>query len=1437
MSYKKLNNYTGWAVFLIATVVYLMTMEQTTSLWDCGEYITTANKLEVGHPPGAPFFMMLGRLFSAFASPENAAMMVNSMSALSSSFCILFLFWTITMLGRKFIAKGAELNLSQSIAIIGSGAIGALTYTFTDSFWFSAVEGEVYAMSSLFTAIVFWAILKWDIEVDEHQKALANNSDFLGNPNRWILFISYMIGLSIGVHLLNLLAIPAIAFVIYFKKYKFNWLSFIITGVVSLIILATIQDVIIPKTVSLADWFERLFKNTFDLPFNSGALFFVLFVTTLIVVGIKITTKNEKPLLNTVIVSFALLLIGYSSFVMIVIRSEANPPLDENNPESLSQLHSYLKREQYGSWPVLHGQYWNSPVENSCEQEFIGPDKSSYMKTYNVEFDDGFIAFDSADSTKIKSLISPLNLHINIIKNKNKKPRLTIKEKSLSFMNEWDLNAFKEHVSQVNKSLEDNGFSAFIGLNDQVQERYLNILKGKKGDRQFQKKYTTFFPRMYRNGEGQKYMAWSNYEVDPATGIYVYGGDESKPLPLGQGMDRPTYYERLKQYEAYDEAKSVGQDGLYLPSFAENISYLFNYQIGWMYGRYFLWNFSGRQNDIQGYGASGGGSAILEGNWLTGIDAIDEQRLGNQDNLPVNLSKNKGYNAYYMLPLILGLIGFVFQFRKHPKGWFTVLLLFLLTGLAIVIYLNQKPAEPRERDYAYAASFYAYSIWVGLGVYALFDAVKNAAAWKKLLPVLGSAIGGSIFILIVQYMTDQPLATGLTFLYISAVIAVLYGLMTLVGLFLKNKLSHALVPFVLMLVVPGLLAFDNWDDHDRSNRSTARDFAYNYLMSCDYNAILFTNGDNDTFPLWYIQEVEGVRTDVRVANMSLLSTDWHINQMKKKAYESDPLPITMNEYSYRSGKRDFIIIEEKEEKKFKNNTLRKLNANQLAKLNSSFEENIGPSLQKMGPKTAQQITNLLTKLYLIENKLKVVQTEKDKITAKALSKGLLTTFNGTALTQEQTTEIAAIGQQINQLVASNLTPDQPQYNNIASGLIRKIQTVSSGCSELLKKWPQKWYTAKEAISFICDETHKKDFYRYSCNQEYYIDFKNLYIPVDKQAAIKNGIITAEQAASSQYRDTVKWRLKGGMLYKADLAVLDMLSNYQWDRPIYFASVVGMQGNEYLNKYMQGEGMTFKLTPLEFGGNGGLNSSKMVDLMTTGYDLKLPNDSIRKVNFLWGNMHQEGVLVDYYTMRMVQNIRLQIMKLTDALIKENKMQEAVAILDTTFKIMPIENNQVPADDICFYLCANYFDAGDTAKGKALGRQLAELEINKLKHYLSFEDRFFNQVWPEFGKSMNHLEMLREASIEDEDMMVIQQFNYHYYRNDAEQAYNAIASGADNTENPTCFKALGVLEDTEFKSVVGQVKQKFYENYNQKQKFFFSGQNFPVYYSFLWSGNRL
>ena len=374
MNYKKLNNITGWIVFAIATFVYLSTMEQTTSLWDCGEYITTANKLEVGHPPGAPFFMMLGRLFSAFASPENAAMMINSMSALSSSFSILFLFWSITMLAKKMATLNGDLDKNASIAILGAGAIGALSYTFTDSFWFSAVEGEVYAMSSFFTAIVFWAILKWDVE-DDHYTSLEDNTAAT-HPNRWILFICYMIGLSIGVHLLNLLAIPAIVFVVYFKKYQFKWKSFFIAGAMSLLILGLIQSVIIPTTVSVADFFERLFTNSFGLQFNSGAFFFLAILIMLIYAGLAWTSKNGKTLANTAILSIALVLMGYSSFVMILVRSNANPPLDENNPETLSQLHSYLKREQYGSWPILSGQYWNSPAYSDCKEEHLGPDKS-----------------------------------------------------------------------------------------------------------------------------------------------------------------------------------------------------------------------------------------------------------------------------------------------------------------------------------------------------------------------------------------------------------------------------------------------------------------------------------------------------------------------------------------------------------------------------------------------------------------------------------------------------------------------------------------------------------------------------------------------------------------------------------------------------------------------------------------------------------------------------------------------------------------------------------------------------------------------------------------------------------------------------------------------------------------------------------------------------
>ena len=981
MNYKKLNNTVGWIIFLIASFVYLSTMEQTTSLWDCGEYITTANKLEVGHPPGAPFWMMLGRLFSAFASPENAAMMINSMSALSSSFSILFLFWTITMLGRKLAKLGGEIDKNSTIAIIGSGAIGALAYTFTDSFWFSAVEGEVYAMSSFFTAIVFWAILKWDVELDEY-RAQEENTSHLAHPNRWILFISYMIGLSIGVHLLVLLAIPAIVFVVYFKTYTFKWKSFFIAGIISLLVLVSVQNIIIPKTVSIADWVERLFTNSFGLPFNSGAFFFLTALLVLIVIGLQITSKTGKSLWNTAILSFALLVIGYSSFVMILVRSNANPPLDENNPETLSQLHSYLQREQYGTWPKLSGQYWNSPAFSDCDKDHLGPDKSSFMKVFSLSTLSTAEEINNSDTTFIKDQLYPLNLHVRFFNSKTpNKLRYSIVEKEISFMNEWDLYDFKSHCDSVNTLFTQKKLPNLLSFDSEIKKEYLNNLEGKKGDKMYMPKYTTLFPRMYRQGEGDKYKVWCGYE-----------GNINNPLPaLGQvdGILRQIYPnqnfdDRYKQYEALSQfarnsngndntaqyireiATDLYNDGLFLPSFSENMQFLVQYQLNWMYLRYFLWNFSGRQNDIQGYGLTGGNGKILDGNWLSGLNFLDNQRLGDQSNVSDDIKLNKGYNRYFMLPLILGLIGLFYQLYKHPKGWFVVFLLFLLTGIAIVLYLNQKPAEPRERDYAYAASFYAFAVWIGLGVWALFD-IGRSVTFSQLKKVALYTLGGSVLVLLVQLMAGNGTVFGLSLIYISIFSMSLFGLMFWLSNKYKKSPILAYIPIIIGLVVPGILAFENWDDHDRSNRSTARDFAANYLNSCDYNAILFTNGDNDTFPLWYIQEVEGVRTDVRVANMSLLSTDWHINQMKKRAYESDPLPIEMRESVYRSGNRDYVLITNTDNKKYKSNGQR-----------LKMQKVLG-NLQKLSANTngeQQAVVNILKQTFWIKTIANSLEKER-----------------------------------------------------------------------------------------------------------------------------------------------------------------------------------------------------------------------------------------------------------------------------------------------------------------------------------------------------------------------------------------------------------------------------------------------------------------------------
>jgi hypothetical protein len=755
--YRLINNVSGWAVFAVAAYTYLMTIEPTASLWDCGEFVASCFKLEVGHPPGNPVFMIMGRFFSLFAggNVSKVAAAVNCMSALASAFTILFLFWTITHLAKKVLLKSEDnYTPGRIIAVMASGIVGAIAYSFTDSFWFSAVEGEVYASSAFFTALVFWAILKWEDVADEKY------------ADRWIILIAFLMGLSIGVHLLNLLTLPGMVLVYYFKKFEFSWKGFLISLLTSLVLLSLLMFGIMPGIVTISTKFDWFFVNTLHLPANTGMVFHVILVAALFIFAVKFSFTSEnrvkngvlaiaalfftgiwvisgssvlniialvlisgtiwiiaeksRTTLNTLLTVIMVILIGYSANAIIVIRSSANTPLNENNPSNPFNLLYFLNREQYGERPLFRGQYYNAPV---------------------TDYVDG-------------------------------KPKYAL----------------------------ENG-------------KY--IITGHNLERVYDPRFITLFPRMWsdQSDHEEVYKEWGK-----VTGTPIQVTDQN------------------------GEKKVVRK-----PTFIENLRFMFSYQFGYMYFRYFMWNFAGKQNDTQGTGGA------LNGNWITGIKFIDEPRVGTSD-LPGNMKTDPSRNKYYLLPFILGLAGMFYQLNRDNKNWGIVLLLFIMTGIAIVVYLNQSPNQPRERDYAYAGSFYFFSVWIGFGVLALFEGLSKLLSEKIAAPVAG---------------------------------------------------------VLCFIAVPVVMGAENWNDHDRSGRYLARDVAFDYLNSCAPDAILFTNGDNDTFPLWYAQEVEGMRTDMRVCNLMLLNTDWYIDQMKCRANRSAPLPVTLPVKKYYDGINNQVFIVEK----------------------------------------------------------------------------------------------------------------------------------------------------------------------------------------------------------------------------------------------------------------------------------------------------------------------------------------------------------------------------------------------------------------------------------------------------------------------------------------------------------------------------------------------
>ena len=960
--YRRWNNITGGLMFLISAVVYLMTVEPTISFWDCGEFILAANRLQVGHPPGAPLFLMMGRIAALFAGSDAAKvpLMINRLSALCSGLAIMFLFWTITHLVRRIFTRNNPLEEKHIIVILASGVIGSLAYTFSDTFWFSAVEGELYALSSLILGLVFWAMLKWEEEADEP------------TSGRWIILIAYIMGLGLGVHRLNLLVIPVLVFVYYFRKYEVTTIGFIKTLLLAVFLLWIMVFVLMPGAPAIAGWFELLFVNVLGLPYNSGLFFFVALTIVALVFGIRYSLKSRRVIFNYIITCLAVIMIGYSSYAMIMIRSSARPPMNQNNPADVFSLSYYINMEQYGSSPKFFGNYYSAPV-TSMKKVIAGYNKSDgkYKPYYRPEY-------------------------------------------------------------------------------------------------KYEQTFETVFPRMF------------SQDPDHEASYKYWGKVEGRK---------------------YSVSSNSGKETIVCPTFGENLRFFFRYQIGFMYMRYFMWNFAGRQNDIEGDGNN------IHGNWISGINFIDEARLGKLDEFPSDLKKNPANNKYYLLPLIIGLAGMMWQYKKDRNGFVLVLAFFLMTGLAIILYLNQSPNQPRERDYAYTGSFYAFTIWIGFGFLSVYEMFSK---------------------------------------------------------FLRHNAATALTFVLLLAACPVLMADQNWNDHDRSGRYTARDIGANYLESCAPNSILFTYGDNDSFPVWCVQDVLGIRQDVRVANLSYIQAGWYIDMMRQKAFKSDPLPFTLPSEKYVEGTR-----------------------------------------------TQLPVNNRINKSVDIRDVVKFAGQDDKKFMIDASGQG--------------------------------------DYTN-------------------------------------------------------YLPSNKLEIQVDTSLVLANGTV------SSRFRNRMVspmiWEYSDSYAYKGDLAIMDLLSNNGWKRPVYISTTVPADQYKGLEKYFIQEGMAYRIAPVktegaEQGEYGSIDPDAMYDNMMN--------------KFKWGNAADPHVYLDENNRRMFVNFRRLFGNLGNALLQTGDTTRAIEAVRKGIGLVPAD--KLPQDYFSIVLAEDLIKAGHVEEGM----RLLDNIIGYADQYLSYAVR--------------------------------------------------------------------------------------------------------------------